>query len=127
MNNDMAKRQLTDKRQELLMTIEGIRAGVMTPKGPVAEDDQAQVEHEDFISFQRNNLSYDTLRLVDEALDRLDTGEYGICQACEESISEKRLKAVPWAKHCVPCQERLALLEADTRPVTVAEGLPAYM
>ncbi len=127
MNNEMVQRQLSNKRQELLMTIGGIRAGVMTPKGPVAEDDQASVEHEEFISFQRNNLSHATLRLVDEALDRLETGEYGICLACEEPISAKRLNAVPWAKHCVPCQERMALMEADMRPMPAAERVQAFM
>lgn len=127
MNKETVRRQLNNKREELLMTIEGIRAGVMTPKGPLAEDDQAQVEHEEFIYFQRNNLSQETLRLVNEALDRVETGDYGICQACEEPVSDKRLKAVPWAKHCVPCQERMALMEADLRPVEAEDRMQAFM
>ncbi|MBL8290878.1 MAG: TraR/DksA C4-type zinc finger protein [Bryobacterales bacterium] len=41
------------------------------------------------------------------ALARLDSGEYGICVECERPIAAKRLAAVPWASHCVACQEQL--------------------
>lgn len=37
------------------------------------------------------------------ALERLENGEYGICQACGEEISAGRLEAVPEATHCVKC------------------------
>lgn len=42
---------------------------------------------------------------IDEALDRIDDGSYGFCQNCGAATSEKRLAAVPWAPHCVDCQE----------------------
>ncbi len=113
MNTETVRHQLNGKRQELVANLNGIRADVMTAKGRVAEDDQAAMEHEEFISIQRNSLNHDTLLLVNQALERLDTGEYGICQACEEPISEKRLKVLPWAKYCVPCQERIALMQTD--------------
>lgn len=48
------------------------------------------------------------LRQIQEALDRLELGEYGICLSCEAAIPAKRLRALPWAKYCVPCQERIA-------------------
>jgi DnaK suppressor protein len=47
----------------------------------------------------------DMLRLVDEALDRLRQKRYGTCVACEEEMNLKRLEAVPWARHCLRCQE----------------------
>lgn len=43
--------------------------------------------------------------LIQEALVRIRTGEYGNCQQCGEEIAEKRLEAAPWARHCVRCQE----------------------
>jgi DnaK suppressor protein len=46
--------------------------------------------------------------MVDEALDRLNAGDYGICLACEEPIPPKRLRAVSWARYCVACQESIA-------------------
>jgi len=45
------------------------------------------------------------LELIDEALDRIEEGEYGECVHCGEPVQEKRLEAVPWARHCLRCQD----------------------
>ena len=45
------------------------------------------------------------LNLIDEALVRMDDIGYGKCIRCGEAVPEKRLEAVPWARHCVRCQE----------------------
>jgi DnaK suppressor protein len=42
---------------------------------------------------------------IDEALNRIDDGTYGFCLNCGTQMSDKRLAAVPWAPHCVDCQE----------------------
>jgi DnaK suppressor protein len=42
---------------------------------------------------------------IDEALNRIDDGTYGFCLNCGVQMSDKRLAAVPWAPHCVDCQE----------------------
>jgi DnaK suppressor protein len=42
---------------------------------------------------------------IDAALDRIQGGEYGKCINCGEPILEKRLEAVPWARHCIRCQD----------------------
>lgn len=44
---------------------------------------------------------------IDEALDRIKSGEYGICIECEEQISEKRLTVRPSAKYCIDCKTEL--------------------
>ena len=46
-----------------------------------------------------------TLLLIDQALGRIEEGTYGACLSCGTAMSEKRLNAVPWAPHCVDCQE----------------------
>ena len=46
------------------------------------------------------------LRHVEEALRRIDRGEYGICESCNQSISKSRLEAVPIAKLCVDCKNK---------------------
>ncbi len=46
------------------------------------------------------------LREVRAALDRMADGSYGLCLQCEQEISQKRLKAVPWATLCIACQEK---------------------
>ena len=75
--------------------------------GHVAEEDQAPVIHGEFIAVRINQISHEQLGLVEAALARLDSGEYGICVECERPIAAKRLAAVPWASQCVPCQEQL--------------------
>src|SRR5919112_1843139 len=45
------------------------------------------------------------LELIDEALERVEAGEYGDCVHCGEPVQEKRLEAVPWARHCLRCQD----------------------
>lgn len=45
------------------------------------------------------------LNLINEALVRIDDSGYGKCIRCGRAVPEKRLEAVPWARHCVPCQE----------------------
>jgi DnaK suppressor protein len=47
------------------------------------------------------------LQLVEKALGKITAGEYGICEECEDPISEKRLTAVPWARLCVSCQQAI--------------------
>jgi DnaK suppressor protein len=46
------------------------------------------------------------LRQVKAALRRIHDGGFGICIECESAISAKRLAALPWASHCIECQER---------------------
>ena len=45
------------------------------------------------------------LNSIDEALERIDDGDYGKCARCGEALPEKRLEAVPWARHCIRCQD----------------------
>ena len=47
------------------------------------------------------------LKEVDEALDRIESGSYGICEECGGPISLKRLEVRPVAKYCVPCLTKL--------------------
>jgi len=44
---------------------------------------------------------------VDEALDRIENGNFGICEECEEPIPLKRLEVMPDARYCIRCQEDL--------------------
>ncbi len=54
---------------------------------------------------ERMNISAQMLSDIREALARLDKGEYGVCEDCDEAISPRRLQAIPWARMCVKCQE----------------------
>jgi len=73
---------------------------------PSDEGDLSQQSHEEWIFLNRNTLDMKLLREVQAALRRIENTTYGVCAACDEPISAKRLEAVPWAKFCVQCQER---------------------
>jgi len=71
---------------------------------------------EDYIDYAVNSYSKEFLLsltdierqqlvLIDEALARIRSGDYGRCQQCGEEIAPRRLEAAPWARHCVRCQE----------------------
>jgi DnaK suppressor protein len=49
----------------------------------------------------------DVLSEIRSALDRISDGTFGICKDCGGRIPAKRLEALPWARYCVSCQERL--------------------
>jgi len=44
------------------------------------------------------------LQRIEQALERMDLGEYGKCQSCGDPISKERLKALPSATLCVDCK-----------------------
>ena len=80
---------------------------------PSDEGDLSQQHHEEWIFLNRNTIDMKLLREVSDALHRIDHDYYGICLECDEPISAKRLEAVPWARYCVTCQERIAARIAD--------------
>jgi DnaK suppressor protein len=100
------RQRLVEKRRDVLSGL-GVRFDTQARLGRVAEDDQAQITHDEFVSLHLNSLEHAELRLVEEALDRLDAGDYGTCLNCEEPIPVKRLRALPWARYCVGCQESI--------------------
>ena len=100
------RQNLVEKRRDFLSGL-GTKFDTIACMGRVAEEDQAQISHDEFVSLHLNSLDYTQLRLVEEALDRLDSGDYGTCLCCERPIPTKRLRALPWARYCVECQENM--------------------
>ena len=47
----------------------------------------------------------DILYEIDAALQKIKDGSFGLCEDCEKAISKTRLKAVPYAKTCIKCQQ----------------------
>lgn len=100
------RKMLLEKRTRLMAGL-GVKFDTLARMGHVGEEDQAQISHDESVSLSLNSLDYSQLRLVDEALDRIQTGDYGICLACENPIPVKRLQALAWARYCVGCQQNL--------------------
>lgn len=78
--------------------------------------------------FALNLLSQeqDALQEIDEALKRIDSGTYGICEVSGDQIPQMRLEAMPFARLTVACQEKMDQEEAmgmHRQPVTSLFGL----
>jgi DnaK suppressor protein len=118
---------LEKKADEVRRSMSAQRAAqvITRQEHPHDEGDLSQQSHEEWIFLNRNILDLKLLREVQDALLRINQGTYGICHECEEPISAKRLDAVPWAKYCISCQERLAsgtLAEEDENEAVYQES-----
>ena len=69
----------------------------------IADDAVQSYEHQ--LMMGLGEKEFEKLRLVEEAIEKLDEGQYGICLECEELISEERLTVIPFASYCVDCLE----------------------
>jgi DnaK suppressor protein len=77
--------------------------------------DQALVDLEREMGISLQEMRNRERQLIDDALDSLDEGTYGMCADCGEEISEKRLHALPFARLCVECQSKRELMEKIER------------
>ncbi len=73
--------------------------------------DQALFDLEREMGISLQEMRNRERQMVDEALVSVEEGTYGRCAECDAEISEKRLKALPFARYCIECQSRLELLE----------------
>jgi len=102
-----AQRLLLSKRSEILSRLTG-HDDSWSRLGRVADDDLAPVSHEEFVSIEMNRIGFSEFKLVEAALARIESGDYGICLRCDEPISSKRLAAIPWASRCIACEEMVS-------------------
>lgn len=102
------KKKLQTKYSELTQTVSKVehygREVDEEPSQDIA--DKASNSYEKEFLFSLTNNDRFVLQLVQEALQRIRDGSYGQCVVCEEEVQQKRLEAVPWARHCIECQEK---------------------
>jgi DnaK suppressor protein len=74
----------------------------------IAQDvvDKAESSYTKEFLLSLSDAEREQLFLIDEALKRLATPEFGICQMCHRPIGKKRLAALPWAPYCIACQQK---------------------
>lgn len=104
------KRMLMKKSEEIRSSMSAQKAAQVVARLDVPSDegDLSQQSHEEWIFLNRNTMETRLLREISGALHRMESEQYGVCLECEEPISEKRLNAVPWARYCVSCQDKVA-------------------
>ena len=95
---------LEDKKQELTARLERIHANVR--RGYHADSKERAKEFEDNeVVDALGNEARQELRKISAALQRLESGDYGICIECGLPIKEGRLKVYPYAEECIECAE----------------------
>ena len=98
---------LESKRKELLENVARARAMGTDDADAVSPDiaDRATNAFQREFSISLSENEGKMLRLIEEALERLAGGTYGKCTHCGQPIEQPRLEAIPWARHCIACQE----------------------
>jgi DnaK suppressor protein len=69
--------------------------------------DLASEERTREINLILSDRDREKLQAVEEALERIEDGSYGICESCEEEIAPERLEALPFTRLCVSCQSEM--------------------
>lgn len=108
-NHEAAQRELQRRRRAILETAQRADAelrGLSSSERDPEFEEGAQKEHE----AQRLAWLEEAQRLeierIDEALERVAAGVYGLCLDCEEPIDPRRLHALPHAALCAGCAAR---------------------
>ena len=101
---------LENRRVSLLQSVSRTEEdGRAVQENDSAQDiaDRASSSYQKEFLFARSNNDRQFLQMVERALSSIAEGSYGECEQCGNPINERRLEAVPWARHCIACQEKL--------------------
>ena len=101
-----AREKLLDMRRQVLQEMNNdLKQGREGAKDEGMDTyDLASEERDREISFILTDREREKLNAIQEALERVDDGSYGICESCESEIAEGRLAALPFTRLCVNCQ-----------------------
>jgi DnaK suppressor protein len=103
----LALRQILIKRRDALRTaLAGDLSLLKELRGQTSGDvvDAALDSAQDEISSQLAEVESRELSNIENALEQMRNGNYGICEGCDEPISLIRLQALPYAVMCIECQ-----------------------
>ncbi len=111
------KKRLVEKQRQLTEEVGRTALYVKDQEDDSIKDlgDQANTAYTREFFFELGNGDRRLLRDVVSALQKLDDGAFGSCERCSEPISEKRLEALPFARHCIGCQR---VIEEEERMAT---------
>jgi DnaK suppressor protein len=105
------KRILEERRREILSEVHGKIRDVRTEgansttHGVLDAAETSESDIQDDIEFALIQMKAETLTKIEEALRRLEENTFGYCFECGEEISERRLRALPFALRCKDCEE----------------------
>ena len=103
------RKRLEAKRQELASFLSKARdeSRAMGAEDSGDQGEEATLAYNRDMLYSQSDTGHTLLKHVEEALGRIEDGEFGICEECGRSIGMKRLDAVPWTPNCRDCQEEV--------------------
>ena len=103
------RQRLLERQQHLVQRIFGMEESMleMDADRDIERTDRVQEEAVEVALTALDEQGRREMEAIQAALARIDAGTYGICETCGETISAARLTAMPTARRCVSCQERL--------------------
>lgn len=98
---------LEKKQKEMLASYNRDRAESTSQSDDGIQDlaDKATSAYFKELNFSLSDSDREILVAIEEALNRMNDGSYGVCTNCQATIGEKRLAAIPWTRFCIDCQE----------------------
>ena len=113
------RRRLSIEYENLIKSIHRNRTSAEEIKLENTQDeaDLATISSERDLLYNLHESDFARLRFIQEAMKAMNRGQYGKCVLCGAAISEKRLKAVPWATMCVRCQQETDAEHTSSRMV----------
>jgi DnaK suppressor protein len=102
------KKKLLKQRQDLLTEAgQTLNNKISTEKESFPDPtDQAVAELDNNFLLRLRGREQKLLKKIDEAISRIDSGTYGVCESCGGEISVKRLEARPVTTLCIDCKTR---------------------
>src|SRR5919197_3805069 len=120
------RKMLEDRRREIQAEVQGKMRGVREEGGKLNEVldavESAEADIQEDIEFALVQMKSETLNKINDALARLEHGNYGYCFECGEEIAEKRLRALPFAVRCKDCEEARENAEQRERQMSARRG-----
>ena len=98
------RKMLLEKRSEILETIRKNQGEGGDPPDVGDEADQAGQSIEKELLFELSDNERGQLDQIEGALRKMEKGTYGICEQCLKAIQKARIKALPFARYCIDCQ-----------------------
>ena len=119
---DERRRQIHAEVQGKMRNVreEGTWGGKQNEVLDAVESSEADIQEE--IEFALIQMKSETLNKVNDALGRLEQGDYGNCFDCGEEIAEKRLRALPFAVRCKDCEEAREVAQQRERQLAARRG-----
>ena len=102
---DKIKKILQEKRDDLKSIVRRKRENDLTDVEVGDEIDTASATSEKEMIFELTDNEKIIIDAIEAALRRIEKGSYGKCESCGESINAARIKAIPWVRYCIKCQE----------------------